>query len=61
MPDMSPEGILVGILKYAGQKCVGDIGAQVAESVTKSTIRFLNSLNKKSSVQEAQKLGNILF
>lgn len=61
MPDIRPQAILVGLIKHAGQKCLGDVGGQVAESVTQSTIKFLKSLNNESSLKESQELGNILF
>lgn len=61
VPDLRPKTILVGLIKQAGQKCLGDVGGQVAESVTQSTIQFLKSLNSESSLNESQELGNILF
>lgn len=61
MPDLRPQTILVGLIKQAGQKCLGDTGGQIAEKVTNSTIQFLKSLSGESSLKESQELGNILF
>jgi hypothetical protein len=61
MPDLRPRAMLTGIMKSVGQKCLGEIGSDIANDLTSKAMDFMESLNTGKSIETSKAIGQALF